>query len=104
MKVGCSFVERPVTVDSSDVRKRIAGCGNRRCTGEHKHARDTSTSGQRWLVGRGGVVLSADKTVNLVTHRLLFTVDRPTAGRETGDDQSPVQPRIRRDYPLNLSI
>jgi hypothetical protein len=49
-------------------------------------------------------VLSADKTVNLVTHRLLFTVDRPTAGRETGDDQSPVQPRIRRDYPLNLSI
>src|SRR3954467_8926668 len=64
MKVGCSFVERPVTVDSSDVRKRIAGCGNRRCTGEHKHTRDTLASGQRWLVGRGGVVLSADKTVN----------------------------------------
>ena len=33
----------------------------------------------------GGVVLSADKTVNLVTRRLLFTVDRPTAGREVGN-------------------
>lgn len=51
-------------------------------------------------------MLSADKTVNLVTHQLLSAANRHARqdDRDRERKPSPVQPRIRRDYPLNLSI